>query len=112
MFKLTPEQLKKRTQDELKYKDDPKYSEYFKLNEYQKMTLDCDNYWRIISHQPYIEVPPSDFHYYRFFDKRCFEIAKKRKKLDNYFLYKINSDLEKTKKIEVIKNNKLNGKKR
>ncbi len=47
------------------------------LNKNQRNSLDASNYWRVMNGQKPIEVPPSDTEYHKYFDKRCFELAKK-----------------------------------
>jgi hypothetical protein len=54
------------------------YEEYHKLSIYQKKCLHATNYWRVILGLGYIEVPEEDADFHNYFDKRCFEIAKKR----------------------------------
>jgi hypothetical protein len=55
------------------------YSEYNLLSNYQKRCLPATNYWRIMTGLEEIKVPESDKEYYKYFDKRCYDIVKSRK---------------------------------
>ena len=55
-----------------------KYPEYASLNTYHRSCLDATNYWRVMNGQPIIEVPAWDTDYHKYFDKRCYEIAKEK----------------------------------
>lgn len=69
-----------------------KYPEYYALCEYDRRCLVANNYWRVMYGMPIIEVPPSDTHYYKYFDKKCY---------DRY------SEYQKQKKREAEYNNML-----
>jgi hypothetical protein len=53
-----------------------KFPEYYALTDYHKTCLVTNNYWRVMNGEPIIEVPPSDKHYYKYFDNRCYEMSK------------------------------------
>lgn len=65
---------KKRTQEEI---EKEKFPDYYALNKSQRNSLAASNYWRVMNRQKPIEVPPSDTEYYKYFDKRCFELVEK-----------------------------------
>ena len=65
---------KKRTPQEIEMDNFP---EYYALNKNQRNSLDASNYWRVMNGQKPIEVPQSDTEYHKYFDKKCFELAKK-----------------------------------
>lgn len=56
------------------------YPEYFALSNYHKKCLVATNYWRVINGKPIIEVPLQYAYYYKYFDKRCYEIIKIKNK--------------------------------
>lgn len=69
-----------------------KYPEYFALSDYHKKCLITTNYWRVMNGMPIIEVPALYTYYYKYFDTRCYELAKEYQ--------------EKIKRIEQNKTNK------
>lgn len=69
---------KRRTKEEI-LKD--KYPEYFALSDYHKKCLVATNYWRVMNGMPFIEVPEQDTHFHKYFDYRCFDLYKKKLKL-------------------------------
>lgn len=68
---------KRRTKEEI-LKD--KYPEYFALTEYQRKCLVATNYWRVMNGMSFIEVPEQDTHFHKYFDNRCFDLYRKKKK--------------------------------
>jgi len=71
----------KRNQDNHIKEDLKKYTEYYQLSEYQRRCLPATNYFRVLNGQHEILVPPSDTHYHKYFDKRCYELAPQYQKL-------------------------------
>lgn len=53
-----------------------KYPQYFALSDYHKKCLIATNYWRVLNGMPIIEVPPQYTYYHKYFDNRCYELAK------------------------------------
>ena len=64
-----------------------KFSEYYSLNEYQRKCLVATNYFRVLYGLYEIQVPPSDEHYYKYFDNKCYERAENYKKMKQRELY-------------------------
>lgn len=68
--KAKQEKVKKPTKEELK-----QYSEYYAMTEYHRSCLAATNYHRVLQGLYEIPVPPSDTHYHKYFDKRCYDRA-------------------------------------
>lgn len=60
--------------EQKKVKSKDEYSEYNLLSEYGKKCLPSTNYFRVLNGLHEIKVPPSDKHYHKYFDKRCYDI--------------------------------------
>jgi hypothetical protein len=52
-----------------------KYPEYYSLTEYQRKCLVATNYFRVLNGEYEIPVPPSDEHYFKYFNNNCYEKA-------------------------------------
>lgn len=72
-----PKQDKKKSNEEILRE---MYPEYFALSEYQRRCLPATNYWRVMSGMSFIPVPKEDTRFYKYFDKRCFELYKEKLK--------------------------------
>jgi len=68
-----PTKNKRRTALEIEM---DKYPEYYALNEYDRRCLVANNYFRVLYGDKTIEVPPSDKHYEKYFDYRCYDRAR------------------------------------
>jgi hypothetical protein len=86
-----PVKKKRRTALEIEMDE---YPEYYALTPYQRKCLVATNYWNVMYGNKIVEVPPSDTHYHKYFDKRCY---------DRYIGY------QKQKKLEADYNNMLQG---
>ena len=61
------------------------YPEYYALTPYERKCLTATNYFNVLYGNKIVEVPPSDAHYHKYFDKRCYDRAEtyqKQKKLE------------------------------
>lgn len=88
---IEPVKKKRRTALEIEMDE---YPEYYALTPYHRKCLVATNYWNVMYGNKIIEVPPSDKHYEKYFDKRCY---------DRYIGY------QKQKKLEAKYNDMLNG---
>jgi len=67
------------------------YKEYKELSDYNKYTLVATNYWHVMNHNKFVNVPIEDTHFWFYFDEKCFdrcESFQKIKKRDNDELLK------------------------
>jgi len=52
------------------------YPEYSDLSAYHRKCLPATNYWKIMNGEPEIKVPAWDTDYHKYFDKKCYAMAK------------------------------------
>jgi len=88
-----------------------KYPEYFALSDYHKKCLIATNYWRVMNGIPIIEVPALYTYYHKYFDKRCYELAKEHQekfkrmennKISSFTLTIPKDSLNEEDKVEVV----------
>ena len=65
-----PTKKKRRTALEIEME---KYPEYYALCEYDRKCLVATNYFNVLYGNKIVEVPPSDVHYAKYFDKKCYD---------------------------------------
>lgn len=101
---VEPVKKKRRTALEIEMDE---YPEYYALCEYDRRCLVANNYWCVMYGKPIIEVPPSDKHYHKYFDKKCYdryvEYQKQKKREAEY-----DAMLEKFRKQSEKRNNNDN----
>jgi len=66
------EPIKKKRRTALEVEMD-EYPEYYALTPYQRKCLVATNYWNIMYGNKPIDVPPSDKHYEKYFDYKCYD---------------------------------------
>jgi hypothetical protein len=104
---VEPVKKKRRTALEIEMEA---YPDYYALTPYQRRCLVATNYWNVMYGNKIVEVPPSDEHYHKYFDKKCYDRYigyQKQKKLEaNYDAmlqgFRDKSEKEKNEKVEVI----------
>lgn len=101
------EPVKKKRRTALEIEMDT-YPDYYALTEYQRKCLVATNYFNVLYGNKVIEVPLSDAHYHKYFDKRCYDkyvAYQKQKKLEvkyDAMIDKYRTNKEKDNKIEVV----------
>jgi len=101
------EPVKKKRRTALEIEMDA-YPDYYALCEYDRKCLVATNYFNVLYGNKVIEVPPSDTHYHKYFDKKCYDRYvgyQKQKKLEadyNAMVDKYRKQTEKANKIEVV----------
>jgi hypothetical protein len=51
------------------------YELYYSLDLNKRKSLAATNYWRVMNGLKEIPVPPTDYDYHKYFDKKCYERA-------------------------------------
>jgi len=86
--------------------EEEKYPEYYALCENSRRCLVATNYFNVLYGNNIIEVPISDEHYHKYFDKRCYDRAEsyqKEKKLESEYNEMITNTGNRLKKIISLK---------
>jgi len=67
---VEPVKKKRRTALEIEMEA---YPDYYALTPYQRRCLVATNYWNVMYGNKIVEVPPTDEHYHKYFDKMCYD---------------------------------------
>ena len=101
-----PTKKKRRTALEVEME---KYPKYYAINECNRKCLVATNYFLVLYGMDIIEVPESDKHYHKYFDKKCYDRAapyQKMKKIEAEY----NAMIKRHREESELKNNKQNEK--